>query len=283
VAGGDGQLARPFAPLAEPLRLRAWLGDQPATGLPLRIEAPSQSAVETAGSLRTDENGWAEIAILRLREVPAVLSLRVEPDVDALRPERRLDAATEATLRAIAARGVDYRITAERARRPLRVAVLIDERRDASRPQRSLLAAALADRLNRAGFRVVADRELGERMAGLLGATAEPEPTTSVDVQLSGLVDVVVTGWCETRPGSDNQGWAVSVLADAEVKAVEVASGEVLASRTMVGRVGFGEREERAEVAAVRALADEIADDLTVELGGGTEAWPPHAAVEEAP
>jgi hypothetical protein len=178
----------------------------------------------------------------------------------------RIPGGVDATLRAIAARTAEFRLSLDSTPRPLRLAVLIDERDGDTVTRRSIVSALVSDHLREAGFRVVSVQELGRTNAELLQHAFDREQFIALSADLAPFIDVAVGGWCETRPGSENQGWATSVLADANVKAVELTHGEVIAAHSVVGRVGFGEREDRARMEALKAAADELAEALAAQM-----------------
>jgi hypothetical protein len=178
----------------------------------------------------------------------------------------------EAAAQAIAARSAEFRLSLDPTPRSPRVAVLIDERDAETVTRRSIVSALVSDRLRAAGFRVVSVHELGRTNIELLQHAFDQEQFIALSPNLAGFIDVAIGGWCETRPGSENGGWATTVLADANVKAVELTHGELIAAYSVIGRVGFGEREDRARMDALKGAAAEVAEALVTQLAAHIDA-----------
>jgi hypothetical protein len=193
------------------------------------------------------------------------------PSIEGLQQQKigSNDLAIENVIRAITRQRAEFRLPADRTSHPARVVVLIDERGDGMQRRRSVAASLFASRLHEAGFRVIADHELGRTNVELLRAAIDRGQFLTLNPALAIHIDIVVAGWCETRLGSDNLGWAASVLADADIRAIKLSTGEVIAARSIFGRPGFGEHEDRATVDALRAVADEIAEEIAVQMGAG--------------
>jgi hypothetical protein len=267
VLGGD-QLARPSAPLARPLVVRVTFSDQPAARLPMRFVVIEGEAELAASQVNTDAGGYAMVTVSRVLSGFGNLAIRATIDTNRLAPPRDgpPPADTEGAVRAVAERAFDYFLPIDRAPRATRIAVLVDERDGEQRERHSVVAIVLAGKLREAGFRVVADHELGKTNLQLLGQAFDTGTFLSLNPALGQAVDVVLGGWSETRRGSENRGWAVSVLADASLKAVDIASGETIAAHSVFGRAGFGERPDRARMQALTVVAEELADAMTVQL-----------------
>jgi len=260
-AGGMEQHARLFAPLAEPLSVRALYGEAPASNVPLVFQVVTGEATLSPERVITGSDGTASVNVTRVRSLPAELVIRAGIDTGATLPR-----PSAQVVRALAEPMAEFRLPADHSRLPLRVAILIDERDGSLSTRRSVMAGILAGKLRQAGFRIVAEHELGKTNVRLLQQAFDRDQFFALSPSLSNLVDVAVGGWCETRPGSDNRGWAVSSLVDADVKAVSLATGEVVASDSVFGRAGFGEREERARVDALTAAAGDIAEEIASQL-----------------
>lgn len=267
ISGGE-QTVWPFAPLPEPLTVRASLDGRAAAGLPVRFQVINGTADLAPDRVSTDQNGAAAVTVARVHSVQGHLIVRAAPDAAQLLPPSMVgtNGAIEAALRAIGERGVDFRLRANRTLRPLRVVVLIDERDGESATRHSVLSSLLTDRLHDAGFRVMAVHELGRTNIELLEHAFDRGQLIALSPALSGLTDIAIGGWCETRPGSENHRRATSVLVDANVKAIELTHGEVIAAHTVIGRPGFGEREDRARVEALKAASEELAEALVTQM-----------------
>ena len=265
---GDAQRVRPLATATDPLVIRASVEARPVPGLPLRLIVEGGQAEVIPAQVDTGSDGTAAVTV-RPRGSAGILIVRAAPDIERLRPRgtsAQVPGGVDAALRAIAARTAEFRLSLDSTSRPLRVAVLIDERDADMVTRRSIVSALVSDHLRDAGFRVVSVQELGRTNAELLEHSFNSEQFIALSPDLASFIDVAVGGWCETRPGSENHGWATSVLADASVKAVELTHGEVIAAHSVIGRVGFGEREDRARVEALKVAADELAEALAAQM-----------------
>ncbi len=272
VLSGDHESVRPFAKV--PVTVCATADGVPVDGLPLRLEIDGGQVDIVPAHAVTGSDGTAMVNVQPLAGT-GTLGVHIGLDLERLQPSgirHPLSDDVEASLHALSAVGADLRLSIDSTPRPLHLAVLIDERDGANATRRSIVSAILSDRLRAAGFRVVSAQELGRTNLALLERAFDRQQFIALSPDVTGSVDIAVGGWCETRPGSENGGWATSAVADANITAVDLTRGESIATASIIGRAGFGEQEDRARAAALRSVAEEVAGALVPQLAAYIDA-----------
>lgn len=267
---GDGQAAAPYAGMDEPVVVRIRLGEVPCRGCPLYATITQGEGQVTPEILRSDDDGFVQVSVQALRSSSNVVGLRMSvfPGANSFTSgQGALDSPNAA--REFESCATEVRIAIVAQERSELVGVLVDERQQGQAQQRSVAAPAVVRMLRAAGFRVVADHEIGKTNRELLARMVQPGDFLSLDRTLAGRVDILVAGWCDTSVGSGNLGWAASARADCDLRAVRVSNGEVVGRATVLDNVGFGERMERAESDALRRTAEQAALELVQSLSRG--------------
>lgn len=140
--------------------------------------------------------------------------------------------------------------------------LILVEERGAGGDRRSLTEAIVAERFRDLQFRVIDAQEIGKDNEQVLRDAAENRSDQGLNPGARRLADYIVSGWVETRPGADNLGWTVSVLADGQLRLVNLKTGELVASAHVFGERGFGSHEDRAAADAVKNAATELSRKL---------------------
>lgn len=270
IRSGDGQKVEGGGALVEPLVVRVITqreGEEiPAAGIPVKFVFEGRLS-EPDLKVSTDLQGIARlpIASFRMPLPPGLHRVAADLDWEALLPDPQgSDGGRLARVRS----GVSHALFTVKIfpfPRFSRILILISEENIGQERPESILAQTLSEHLLQAGFRVIADHEIGksnqERLLDALAAGG----SWPVRPELYGDVDLVVAGRALARKGSDNLGLALSSHADAFIRAIELSSGSVVAQHN-VEAIGFGETLDLAGIRALREAATAVARSITDQL-----------------
>jgi hypothetical protein len=221
VVEGDKQRAVEGKALAQPIVFTAWIAGKRAAGLPFAIAVPGGRA---DASVTVSPEGRAEVRVADIGkfvapEQPIAIHLDWPKllGVPADKAPAWAAAVPKAGITAVALKkGVET----------TRVLVLIYEKIDGSAPvNEPPVAPAVASALQRAGFNVqdakpIVDRFGAERLAGLSDA--------QVKEAAKNRADVVVIGTVTSRFASNYGATTVWHRARADVRAIDVGSGQII-------------------------------------------------------
>ena len=221
VVDGDGQRAAEGKALAQPVRFTAWMAGKPAAGLPIAANVPGGRAEESVvvgpdakGSVRVDDIGkftkpeqqiqlgidWARLLGVTREKAPAWTAV-----------------APKASATAVALKkGVET----------TRVLVLLYEKVDGGNAvSEPPVSSTLATTLSKAGFDVQDSKALITRYgAERLSALSDKDLREAA----KGKADVVVIGTVTSRYSSNFGSTTVWHRARAEVRAVDMGTGQVV-------------------------------------------------------
>jgi hypothetical protein len=259
VVEGDRQRASEGKPLPQPIVFTAWLKGKKAAGLPMAVSVPGGRAAAVTvgpdgrGEVRVDDAGkFAR----REQSIGIALDWPVLLGVDASAVPAWITSQQAAgTVATAVKKGVDT----------TRVLVLVHEKIDGGFPvTHPPLAAALAAALRKAGF----DVQDGEALMKKFGAERVSRMTDAqVRDAARRVADVVVIGTAVSRFDSNPSAASMAYKAKAEIRALEVGSGQVVytAPPDEVKSKKAGE-PSTAGRSALQALADVIAPSLQAAL-----------------
>lgn len=247
------QLGRP---LPKPLVVRAFYGGMPVKDLPFAFafvrgsgqldkNALTNSAGEASSTVYKAESLGSNVVEARI-DLPAMLGPRtagsfVAPEI----PRARFVFSCEA----------------------ISVAVRVIEKNLGQALEVPVIGEAIAKRLLENGFAVVSDSNVRNTLAPMdidKAMSGQDRAVRSAAERVG--ADVVVVGEARTSY-SGMPMWGVRLCrARATVKAIDVRSGRVLATRDLIGVKGFAKTRKRAGIKALEEAAGEIAAEVVRQL-----------------
>ena len=271
VAAGDTQRGLTGSGLPAPLVVSVTHGGErvPVSGVPVTFSF-SEGSGELTESAVTGTDGRAECRVSRL---PADLnggSIRARLDLEALLGAGTGREAASPQLASLvspgAAPAVDFRYNLLSVSRGMRVLVLIDERVDEKPLRESLMAGSLQEELLAAGYRVVADVEIGKSNCDRIRQLLDKDQILSVRDEIYEMVDAVVWGVATAGAAESMSSGLYRSFADANLKVVDLVGGDLLATVNITRAKGFDTNPARAQQAALVAAAHDGAPRLIQRL-----------------
>jgi len=242
----------------------------PLSDLPVKFSFPNDKGIE-ALSIKSDQDGMAIFRIPRLPTATKDYRVQATIDVDQMFIiPSDLSKSDQKSVRHLAdhlrSKSSDFTFHTFVVRKDLKVIVLIDEKNHGVSMRESITGNEISKRLFDAGYQVIADQDIGKTNIERLKIAIQKDELFSLNKTIYGMVDVVVTGTCNTREGTHNSGVVISSHADGFIKAVDLRNGSVVAQKNALDTVGFGETEEQAGINALKKLGTSISEEIVGQL-----------------
>lgn len=267
---GDGQTAEPFKGLKESLIVKLSL-DKKERAVPIPRISIDYSFIAGEGDIAatalTDRNGLADCKVSAIRGLDK--NYRVEAALNTGQlfpiPSGLSKEDTDPILNYIEllkSKKATFNFISAKAKKDVRVVILVDEENLGRPSVESIVGNELSAMLVDAGYRVIADHEIGKTNMDKLKAAISRDDFFSLKSIFYQMADMVVTGTVKTREGSKNMGMAISSNADAYIRAINLKTGEVIAQKNITGIAGFGDSKERAGINALRKAGQKMAEGI---------------------
>lgn len=143
-------------------------------------------------------------------------------------------------------------------KKDVKVIVLVAEKNLGKDMDESIVGNELSSRLFEAGYRVIADQDIGKANVEKLRMAIQEERIFSLRSEYSNLADLIVTGNCSTRANSKNQYGLIVTSADVYIKVISLSSGQIIAQENRVGLAGFGQTSEEAGINALKKAGEVV-------------------------
>jgi hypothetical protein len=263
IASGDGQVIEPGGTIRTPLVVQVTSrmeGERYSVeGVPVQFSWGDQP-LKTKGFIVTDSDGEAQFGLEHYRaklspgthrivaelDKEAILA-RILPAVDAGKPHNISEIGR------FELPSVNFLLKVIPVFRTTRIIILVDESNLGQVSSESIVMQTLSESLQQAGFRVVADHEIGRTNIERLQEALRKEQLWPIRPELQQEADLVLTGTASTRKGTDNLGGVISSHADVFIRALDLKTGEVVAQENLMAQTGFG---DNLELAGIRALQE---------------------------
>jgi hypothetical protein len=271
IASGDTQRGLTGSGLPAPLVVSVTHGGDRAgvTGVPVTFSFGEGSGKLTESAV-TGPDGRAECRVSRL---PADLNgggIRAHLDLSALLGAETGSEAASSRLASLVARDgapvVDFRYSLLKVSREMRVLVLVDERTGEKPLRESVMAGSLQEELLAAGYRVVADVEIGKSNCDRIRQLLDKDQILSVRDEIYEMVDAIVWGVATAGAAESMSSGLYRSFADANLKIVDLIGGDLLATVNITRVKGFDTNPVRAQQAALVAAAHDGAPKLIQRL-----------------
>ena len=239
VISGDGQRLTVGLPPLKPVRVKVstrYNVEVPLAGVPLRLrwnKEPWQALGVSGPNGILDLTSWVQAS------GTGTLLGEVAVDWSAL--------GLDPTVATIGSAQLVLKVASKP--RTQRVALRIDERLEGERINRSFLAEAMRQALVAAGFRVIAN--------SIGFGTLE-----RADEKVMDKADIIIAGWLESSPRSDNDGWVVSAQTNGMLQALDPRTGVTLVQIRKKGQVTFGETLKAAAEEGRETVSSELAKEM---------------------
>lgn len=247
ILSGNEQVAifprGPAQPFVVTVHLQSGATAIPARGVPVTFRVLHEKGIK-AFPVRTDSDGIAKWHIQDLARRANRILVRADlqgmkDELGATVSEHHVEGG-KVLSHLLASRSVDFLLTVRTVAKDTTVLPAIQEFNFGIPVEPRVVEAQLAKSLEDAGYQVLASHPPGGP-------------------------DILVTGTCLTRAGSDNLEIIRSSRAEGDIEAIDRKTGKVLA-RIRLEAVGFGDNDQAAGRQALKVLSEPLAQALILQL-----------------
>lgn len=234
----DNQTGFLNAPLSNPLKLKiqARSTGAPMSCVPLLAEFVKGEGILSPTQNQTDNNGIALFSVDKILSIDPKNQVRIKIDKTSFSQwftDVNLDLFCQSFFDKCDQKREDFNYSSTLPVLNIRICCKIENFMLGKETNNKILTKFLKEKLVQNGIRI-------------FQATEETE--------------YWITGTCDTRFASDNEGYVISCYADGELNAIERPSGNIVLSQHLGDIVGFGPDIQQASINALSQLSEQLTE-----------------------